>query len=79
MISEESISAFEDWKRDLLTAAGTASPAVSAMGDSVLELFYRDGCEPTIFDLLGYAQAGLHPAYEARKQSDADPNERKTA
>ena len=62
---------FQAWKRDLLVSAGTASAAVSAMGDPVLELFFRDGCEPTLFDLLGYALAGLHPTYAARKAAAA--------
>jgi hypothetical protein len=62
---------FLDWKRDLLMSAGTAAPAVSAMGDPVLECFFRDGCEPTLFALLGYAADGLHPTRQARKAAEA--------
>jgi len=29
------------------------------MGDFVLGLFWRDGCEPTVVAMLDYAQAGL--------------------
>ena len=58
---------FEEWKRHLLASAGTASPAVSGLGDFVLALFYRDGCEPTLSGLLYYALAGLHPVEESAR------------
>ena len=35
----------------------------------MLELFWKDGCEPTIAALLDYAQSGLHPRYEARREA----------
>ena len=57
---------FQDWKRRLLLSAGTASPAVSGLGDLVLEVFFRQGCEPTLAALLDYAESGLHPRYETR-------------
>lgn len=50
---------FEDWKLRLLDSAGSASPSVRQCGDYVLELFWKDGCEPTMHALLDYAQAGL--------------------
>jgi hypothetical protein len=50
---------FYGWKRELLSSAGSASPAVHQLGDHVLELFWRDGCEPTMSAMLDYAQAGL--------------------
>ncbi len=50
---------FDDWKHRLLDAAGCASPSVRQLGDYVLELFWKDGCEPTMRALLDYAQAGL--------------------
>jgi hypothetical protein len=50
---------FEDWKSRLFSSAGCASPSVRQLGDFVLELFWRDGCEPTIGAMLDYAQAGL--------------------
>jgi hypothetical protein len=56
---------FVAWKRDLLLSAGSASAAVGRIGDYVLELFWRDGCEPTIGALLDYAQSGLRPAPQA--------------
>lgn len=51
--------AFDDWKKRLLDAAGCTSPAVRQLGDYVLELFWKDGCEPTMHGLMEYAQAGL--------------------
>jgi hypothetical protein len=50
---------FHDWKLHLLRSAGCASPAVRQIGEHVLELFWKDGCEPTMTALLDYAQAGL--------------------
>lgn len=52
-------TAFDDWKQRLLVSAGSASPPVSRLGDYVLELFWQDGCEPTVAAMLDYAQAGL--------------------
>ena len=56
---------FDDWKRQLLLSAGNVclqSP-ILLMGDYVLELFWKDGCEPTVTALLDYAQAGLSRKY----------------
>lgn len=50
---------FDGWKFALLNSAGSASPAVLRLGDYVLELFWRDGCEPTVSALLHYAESGL--------------------
>lgn len=50
---------FDGWKFALLHSAGSASPAVLRLGDHVLELFWRDGCEPTMGALLHYAETGL--------------------
>jgi hypothetical protein len=58
------------WRDRLLDSAGTASPAVKkVLGDFVLELVWRDGCDPTMAGLLQYVQHGLHPAYEAKRES----------
>jgi hypothetical protein len=59
---------FAAWKRELFESAGSASAPVVKIGDYVLELFWRDGCEPTITALLDYAQAGLRPAAVTRAQ-----------
>jgi hypothetical protein len=56
---------FEDWKRKLFDSAGSTRATVMRLGDYVLELFWRDGCEPSISALLDYAQSGLQPRYEA--------------
>lgn len=50
---------FSNWKQSLLESAGSAGPAVRRMGDFVLQLFWKEGCEPTMAGLLDYAQAGL--------------------
>ena len=50
---------FDHWKQRLLESAGTASQSVRHLGDYVLELFWKDGCEPTMQAMLDYAQAGL--------------------
>jgi hypothetical protein len=52
-------TAFDVWKRELLESAGSAHAAVCQLGDYVLELFWKDGCEPTMCALLDYAQSGL--------------------
>ncbi len=54
-------SPFEDWKRQLLRSAGDVqlTSPILRLGDFVLELFWRDGCEPTVGALLDYAQGGL--------------------
>jgi hypothetical protein len=57
---------FADWKRTLFDSSGTAMTQVRNLGDYVLMLFWRDGCEPSLSGLLDYAQTGLHPAYEAQ-------------
>jgi hypothetical protein len=62
---------FQQWKRQLLASAGTGSGAVSAMGE-VLEVFFRRGCEPTLFALLTYKADELHPAYGARTAVPAE-------
>jgi hypothetical protein len=51
--------AFSDWKRALVLSAGSASDAVTQLGDFVLRLFWEDGCEPTLAAFMDYAQAGL--------------------
>ena len=56
---------FDDWKDKLLRAAGDVrlqSPILN-MGEHVLELLWRDGCEPTVTALLDYVQAGLAKEY----------------
>jgi hypothetical protein len=57
---------YADWKRKLIQSSGTVSTSVILLGDRVLELFWRDGCEPSISGLLDYAQSGLHPVHQAR-------------
>ena len=51
--------AFDDWKQQLLDDAGSSGPPVRMLGDYVLELFWKDGCEPTVSGLLYYAESGL--------------------
>ena len=60
--------AFDEWKRSLLESAGSASPPVLRLGDYVLELFWKDGCEPTVAAMLDYAQAGLCRGYNITAQ-----------
>lgn len=67
---------FVDWKRKLLQSSGSASPPVAQIGDYVLELFWRDGCEPTIAALLDYAQSGLRPASQAAPATRPAPRAR---
>jgi hypothetical protein len=43
------------------------------MGDFVLELFWRDGCEPTVSPLLDYSQAGLCRHYAQNAHTDGGP------
>ncbi len=50
---------FDGWKLALLHSAGSASPAVLRLGERVLELFWKSGCEPTMTGLLYYAEIGL--------------------
>jgi hypothetical protein len=57
---------FDLWKLHLLESAGDASPPVRQLGDYVLELFWRDGCEPTMTAMLDYAQGGLCDRYDIR-------------
>lgn len=59
---------YRAWKESLLQAAGTSRAPVEHIGDFVLELFWRDGCEPTITALLDYAQAGLPAAQAAAER-----------
>jgi hypothetical protein len=66
--------AFEKWKYRLLANAGDASPAVLRNGELILELLYRDGCEPTMDALMGYAQAELcrrHQIHAVNRESSA--------
>lgn len=60
--------AFDTWKNSLITSAGgiCLASAVLNIGDNVLELFYREGMEPTIAALMEYAQAGLTKRHEIR-------------
>jgi hypothetical protein len=60
---------YPEWRRKLLASAGTVSPDVEGMGEFVLEYLWREGCEPSMRDLLRYVQSGLHPSHEARKES----------
>ena len=66
---------FYDWKQRLLRSAGSASPSVQQLGEVVLELFWRDGCEPTMAAMLDYAQSGLCRDFNIRA-SDARPQQR---
>jgi hypothetical protein len=68
--------AFALWKLHLLESAGDASPPVLQLGDYVLELFWRDGCEPTLSAMLDYAQGGLCGRYDIRasESKPAIPN-----
>jgi len=63
--------AFDEWKIRLLVSAGDASPSVRHLGDYVLELLWKDGCEATLSALLDYSQAGLCEKYRIRA-SDRD-------
>ncbi len=60
--------AFDTWKSQLVTSAGGVqlSAAVLNIGDNVLELFYREGMDPTMAALMEYAQAGLSKRHEIR-------------
>jgi hypothetical protein len=60
---------FDDWKYLLLQSAGSASPPVLQMGDYVLELFWKDGCEPTMTAMMDYAQNGLCRSYDIQASS----------
>jgi hypothetical protein len=67
---------FGDWKQQLLNSAGDASSPVRRMGDYVLELLWKDGCEPTMTALMDYAQAGLcrrHEIHASECVSDSVP------
>ena len=57
---------FDDWKGQLISSAGDAGLPVRRLGDYVLELFWRDGCEPTLAGLFDYAQAGLCERHAVR-------------
>jgi hypothetical protein len=75
---------FDDWKQRLLSSAGDASPPVRRMGDYVLQLLWKDGCEPTMTALMDYAQAGLcgkfgfevspSPNYTSSEQRRSNPD-----
>jgi hypothetical protein len=62
---------FDDWKQRLFDSAGCASPSVRNLGDYVLELFWKDGCEPTVAALMDYAQAGLCGHVNVRVAAEA--------
>jgi hypothetical protein len=62
---------FFDWKDALLTSSGSVSDRVRNLGDHVLELFWQDGCEPTMTALLDYCQGGLCQRYNIRASSRA--------
>jgi hypothetical protein len=64
-------TAYADWKTQLLKSVGSVSPDVKRMGDYVLELLWRDGCEPTMGALLDYAQAGLCRHFDIRASDPA--------
>jgi len=66
-------SPFDDWKLKLLLSAGDASPPVLHLGDHVLELFWKDGCEPTLTALLDYSQAGLCQHYDIHAHANSRP------
>jgi len=57
------MGAFLDWELALYASCGSASPDVRRLG-VVLELLYKDGCEPTMAALLDYAQVGLCRRYD---------------
>ena len=61
--------AFDKWKSALLISSGSVSPSVRSLGDYVLELFWRDGCEPTVTALLDYAQGGLSNRFAHNRES----------
>jgi hypothetical protein len=63
--------AFYDWKLQLVSSAGSTSSPILQLGDRVLELFWRDGCEPNMSALLDYAQAGLCRRFSIRVSGDA--------
>jgi hypothetical protein len=67
------VLSFEAWKRALFASSGTASVPVRNLGEFVLEVLWRDGCEPTIAALLDYVQSGIHPAYQARRAAASLP------
>lgn len=68
--------AFYDWKYKLLQSVGSASPAILALGDYVLELFWKDGCEPTHEAMLDYAQTGLCKSYNVNVAEAISPSPR---
>jgi hypothetical protein len=67
------IQSFVAWKLSLLAAAGSVSPSIAQLGDRVLELLHKDGCEPTMSALLEYVQAGLCRGYSYRASSSLLP------
>lgn len=67
--------AFYDWKLQLLSSAGSTSSPVRQLGDHVLELFWRDGCEPNMSALLDYAQAGLCRRFNIKVSEGASAQE----
>jgi hypothetical protein len=62
---------FFNWKQLLLGSAGSASPSIRQLGDHVLELFWEDGCEPTMNAMLDYAQNGLCQKFNIRASERA--------
>ena len=67
------IQSFVAWKLSLLASAGSASRFIEQLGDRVLQLFWSDGCEPTMAAMLDYAQAGLCRGYSYRASSSLLP------
>jgi hypothetical protein len=57
---------FPEWKQRLIVSAGSASPDIVRLGDNVLQLFWKDGGEPTMGAMLDYAQGGLCKHYDIR-------------
>jgi hypothetical protein len=67
---------FDAWKQDLLVSAGDASPYVCRMGDSILDLLWKDGCDSTMTGLMGYVIQGLskrHEIHASQRDSGQSP------
>jgi len=53
-------TAFAVWKQELLEhSSHCGSQPIRQLGDYVLELFWSEGCDPTLAAFLHYAQKGL--------------------
>jgi hypothetical protein len=64
---------FDEWKRLLIESAGSAGAPVHRLGNHVLQLFWQDGCEPTMGAMLDYAQAGLCRNYDRHEAATESP------